>query len=93
MQAHAAEAAQLLKSMANPSRLLLLCSLVDKELSVSQLNALVPLSQSALSQHLAYLRRAGLVRTRREAQTVFYSLNGDEALQMLTVLKSIYCPD
>ena len=93
MEKHSAEAAELLKGMANPNRLMVLCSLVDGELSVSELNAVVPLSQSALSQHLAYLRKANLVTTRKEAQTVFYSLNGDEAIRVIEVLKSIYCPD
>lgn len=92
IEAHSAEAATLLKSMANRSRLMILCSLVDGELSVSELNDLVPLSQSALSQHLAYLRKAGLVSTRREAQAVFYRLEGDKAIRVLGVLKSIYCP-
>ncbi|MDX1732884.1 MAG: metalloregulator ArsR/SmtB family transcription factor [Halioglobus sp.] len=93
MQVHAAEAAALLKKMANESRLLVLCTLVDGEMSVSQLNAVIPLSQSALSQHLAALREAQLVSTRREAQTIYYALNGDEATRVLAVLQSIYCPE
>ncbi len=93
MQAHAADAAALLKQMANEHRLLVLCTLIEGERSVGELNALVPLSQSALSQHLAALREAQLVQTRREAQTIFYRLRGDEATRVLTVLKSIYCPD
>ena len=93
MQQHAADAAALLKQMANEHRLLVLCTLIEGERSVSELNALVPLSQSALSQHLAALREAQLVQTRREAQTIYYRLCGDEAMRVLTVLKSIYCPD
>lgn len=93
MAKHSAEAAELLKGLANQSRLMILCSLVDGERSVSDLNSLVPLSQSALSQHLAYLRRTMLVATRKEAQTVYYSLRGNEATQLIAVLKSIYCPD
>jgi DNA-binding transcriptional ArsR family regulator len=50
------------------------------------------LSQSALSQHLASLRNAQLVQTRREAQSIFYSLRGDDAVKIIRVLKSIYCP-
>lgn len=92
MLAHAREAANLLKAMANEHRLLILCTLLEGELCVGDLNARVSLSQSALSQHLANLREAGLVRTRKESQTVYYSVNGCAAAQILTVLQSIYCP-
>lgn len=93
MQEHAAHAAQLLKKMANEHRLLVLCTLVGGEMSVGELNALIPLSQSALSQHLAALREAELVHTRREGQNIFYSLRGEEAIKVIEVLQSIYCPD
>ena len=92
MQAHAREAAALMKALANENRLMILCTLVDGEMSVGELNEKVPLSQSALSQHLASLRQAGLVCTRKEAQTVFYQLSGDEATRVIAVLQSIYCP-
>jgi DNA-binding transcriptional ArsR family regulator len=93
MQAHAQEAAALMKQLGNEHRLIILCTLGAGELSVGELNERVPLSQSALSQHLASLRAAGLVATRKEAQTVFYRLQGDEALKVIQVLQSIYCPD
>ncbi len=92
MQAHAQAAANLLKALANENRLMILCSLIDGEISVGDLNAKVPLSQSALSQHLASLRDAGLVATRKEAQTVYYRLEGTAAIRVLEVLQSIYCP-
>jgi len=92
MQAHAQAAASLLKALANENRLMILCSLIDGEISVGDLNAKVPLSQSALSQHLASLRDAGLVATRKEAQTVYYRLEGTAAIRVLEVLQSIYCP-
>lgn len=92
MREHAVQAAQLLKSLSNENRLMILCSLIDGELSVSQLNDLIDLSQSALSQHLAALREAGLVVTRREAQTIYYRLQGDEAIQVIAVLQKLYCP-
>lgn len=92
MQAHAQQAAALLKALANENRLMILCTLIGGELCVSELNAKVPLSQSALSQHLAGLREAGLVSTRKEAQTVYYRLNSKEATQIIAVLQSIYCP-
>ncbi|HOY24365.1 MAG TPA: metalloregulator ArsR/SmtB family transcription factor [Cellvibrio sp.] len=92
MQAHAEQAAALLKAMANENRLMIMCTLLNGELSVGELNAKVPLSQSALSQHLASLREAGLVNTRKEAQTVYYQVCGDEANKIIAVLQSIYCP-
>ena len=93
LQKHAKEASNLLKQLCNENRLMILCSLINTELSVSELNAMTPLSQSALSQHLASLRSAGLVQTRREAQTIYYSLCGDHAMQVIKVLQSIYCPE
>ncbi len=92
IQAHAREAANLLKAMANEHRLMILCTLIGTELCVSELNDKVPLSQSALSQHLASLREAGLVTTRKESQTVYYQVNGDAAVKIIGVLQSIYCP-
>ncbi len=92
MLRHAQAAANLLKALANENRLMILCSLVDAEMSVSELNTKVPLSQSALSQHLASLREAGVVETRKESQTVFYRLKGDAATRVIAVLQSMYCP-
>ncbi len=92
MQVHSREAASLLKQMSNEHRLMVLCTLGAGEMSVGDLNEHIPLSQSALSQHLANLRRAGLVATRKESQTVYYRLQGDKAIQVIRVLQSIYCP-
>lgn len=85
-----AEATNLLKAMANENRLRILCLLDGAELSVSELNAKLALSQSALSQHLAILRREGLVATRRSSQTIYYSLQGDEARTIVETLARIY---
>lgn len=85
------EAAALLKALSNESRLLILCTLAGKELSVSELNERIPLSQSALSQQLAVLRREGLVETRREAQTIYYSLAPSDASRVIDVLRELYC--
>jgi len=91
MRAHAADAARLLKVLANDKRLMLLCLLVEREHSVGELNARVALSQSALSQHLAVLREDGLVSTRREAQTIYYSLAAGPAQQVIATLHDLYC--
>src|SRR5512134_1332713 len=89
MAAHAGEAARLLRALANPHRLLVLCVLSDGELSVGELNERVPLSQSALSQHLARLRADGLVDTRREAQTIRYALAPGPAVAVIRELHSV----
>ena len=91
MQAHAGDASALLKVMGNEKRLLVLCQLVDKELSVGELLAGIKLSQSALSQHLAILREAGLVESRKSGQTVFYSLPTGAVHQLMHTLHDIYC--
>lgn len=92
LKAHAAEATRVLKALANESRLMILCNLAGGEMTVGQLNSIVPLSQSALSQHLALLRRDGLVTTRRDAQTIRYSLVDGPASRVIELLHSIYCP-
>lgn len=84
-------ASNLLKALANENRLLILCYLEGREMSVSELNEQLDLSQSALSQHLAILRRDGLVKTRRESQTIHYSLQGEEARRIIHTLHEMYC--
>ena len=91
MAKHAEQAAELMRKLANPSRLMVLCTLIDGERSVGEINTIVPLSQSALSQHLAALRKANLVSTRREAQTIYYSLQGDKAVRVMAVLQDMFC--
>jgi len=93
MGEHAAEAARLMNALGNESRLMILCMLAEDEQSVGALNEAVPLSQSALSQQLARLRRQGLVETRRESQTIFYSLREGPAEKIIHLLHDIYCPD
>jgi DNA-binding transcriptional ArsR family regulator len=93
LEKKAAEAAGLLKLLANENRLLILCRLALKgEMAVNDIAAAVGLSQSALSQHLAKMREEGLVATRREAQTVFYRMADENAARLLMLLKDIYCP-
>ncbi len=91
MKSNAAKAAKLMKALGNDSRLLILCNLNDREMSVTELNGRLDLSQSALSQHLAVLRRDGLVKTRRESQTIYYSLNGDKAIKIINTLHEMFC--
>lgn len=93
-EAQAAEAVALLKALANEPRLLVLCHLAGgQELAVGDLMNRVGLSQSALSQHLAKLREQGLVTTRKQAQTVFYSISDPKALQLLSQLHDLFCPE
>ncbi|NTS76490.1 winged helix-turn-helix transcriptional regulator [Catenovulum sp. SM1970] len=89
----AEQATSMLKAMSNQSRLMILCRLLDNEMSVSALNKDIPLSQSALSQHLAALRKAELVKTRRQAQTIYYRLADDKPQKIIAVLKQCFCPD
>jgi DNA-binding transcriptional ArsR family regulator len=93
MHAHAAEAAQLMKALGNEQRLLILCNLLERPLSVSEINERVQLSQSALSQHLALLREQGMVETRREAQSIYYSLPPGAVTRIMAVLQEIYCSE
>ncbi len=93
MQEHAADAAGLMNALGNESRLMILCMLAEGERSVGDLNESIPLSQSALSQQLARLRRQGLVQTRREAQTIYYSLGEGPAERIIHLLHDIYCGD
>ena len=92
MAEQAEAAAELLKAMANPQRLRVLCLLAEGERSVGEINAAVALSQSALSQHLAVLREQGLVQTRREAQSIRYSLVDGPVARLIHALHDIYCP-
>ena len=87
----ASHACELLKAMANEWRLMILCHLAEGEKTVSQLQNLLGLSQSALSQHLAILRREKIVRSRKQAQSVSYSLSGDEATKVMETLHDVFC--
>ena len=91
MQKNAEPALKLLKALANESRLMILCHLVEGELTVGELNQRVTLSQSALSQHLAWLRKDQLVSTRKESQTIYYSIASEEAKVVLGKLHELYC--
>lgn len=91
MQAQAEAASDLLKAMANPQRLRVLCLLIEREMSVGEINALVDLSQSALSQHLAVLREKKLVSTRREAQTVYYAVSDGLVHDIIETLHAAFC--
>lgn len=88
---HAQEAAALLKALAHPARLLVLCQLVEGESSVGELQPITGLSMSALSQHLAVLRDMELVTTRRESQTIYYALAKGPAMGVLDALYAAYC--
>ena len=91
MTEHADAASKLLKALANEKRLMILCSLAEGELSVGALNERIDLSQSALSQHLAKLREDEMVITRRESQTIYYSLASDQIRQIIELLHTMYC--
>ena len=91
MREHAADAARLMSALGNESRLMIMCVLSEGEVSVGQLNQRIKISQSALSQHLAVLREQGLVQTRRESQTIYYSLADSAAMSVIELLREVYC--
>src|SRR5271165_4112273 len=91
LQLKAEAAERLLKAMASRPRLMILCELLKGERTVTALHEAVGLSMSAMSQHLARLRADQLVSTRRESQTIFYSLASESAATMLKTLYDIYC--
>ena len=91
-EASAGEAARLLRALANERRLMILCQLGDGERTVGELQPLVGLSQSALSQHLAVLREDGVVATRREGQSIWYRIADPAAVKVVETLAGIFCP-
>jgi DNA-binding transcriptional ArsR family regulator len=91
LHSRADAAAAFLKQLANPNRLVILCELLGGERSVGELEAVVGLSQSALSQHLAKLRAARLVSTRRESQTIYYALADPGVGKIIGALYEVYC--
>ena len=92
MHAHAGDAAQLLTALANERRLQVLCLLAAGERSVGEMQGLLDLGQSALSQHLAVLREEGVVATRREGQTIWYRIADPAAMKVVATLAEIFCP-
>jgi ArsR family transcriptional regulator, virulence genes transcriptional regulator len=84
-------AAGMLAALASPRRLMILCSLVEGEKSVGELNERIPLSQSALSQHLARLRKESLVDTRRESQTIYYRISEPAVYEIIARLHERFC--
>ena len=93
MLKNSAQAVKLLKAVSNERRLIILCHLLEGEMSVGEINEKLDLSQSALSQHLALLRKHKLVKTRKEAQTVFYRLNSAEAEALIALMHKLYCAE
>ncbi|RFF64505.1 ArsR family transcriptional regulator [Stutzerimonas stutzeri] len=91
LRANAASAGALLKALANPDRLLLLCQLSQGERNVSELEQLLGIQQPTLSQQLAVLRREGLVATRREGKQIHYRISSPEALAVITTLYQLFC--
>src|SRR6516225_1913429 len=91
MERAADQASDLLKSLSNRHRLLIICQLIDGERSVGELAQFLNLRDSTVSQHLALLRKDGLVAARRDGQTIFYSIASDPAREVLKTLYQIFC--
>ncbi len=93
MHAAADQASELLKSLANRHRLLILCQLLDGERSVGELVAFLGIRDTVVSQHLALLRKDGLVAARREGQTIRYAIASAPAEAILAALAGLYCTE
>ena len=91
MAQSAGRASALMKTLGHKDRLMILCQLAGGEKSVGQIADLLEIPQSPLSQHLSRMRKEGLVNTRREAQTIFYSLKSGEASRIVEVLYELFC--
>ena len=91
MSAAAERASELLKSLANRHRLLIVCQLIEGERPVGELAAFLGIRDSTVSQHLALLRKDGIVATRREGQTIWYSIASAPAREVLDALYRVYC--
>ncbi|WP_114764769.1 ArsR/SmtB family transcription factor [Vibrio rhodolitus] len=91
MQENATQAAELLKVMAHPERLMVICQLTQGEVGVGALQANSTLSQSALSQHLTVLRKHNIIKARKESQQVFYSLSDERVKVMMKSLHCVFC--
>jgi len=87
----ASHACDLLKAMSNKWRLMILCQLSEGEKTVGELQHLLGVGQSAVSQHLAVLRREKIVASRKQAQSIIYSLSGDEAIKIMAALHDVFC--
>jgi DNA-binding transcriptional ArsR family regulator len=85
------EASELLKALANRHRLIIICQLIEKERSVGELADLLKIRDSTVSQHLALLRKDGLVKARRDGQTIWYSIASGPARELVRTLYQAYC--
>ena len=91
MLAAADDASAMLKALSNRHRLIIICQLTEKERSVGELAALLKLRDSTVSQHLALLRKDGLVTARRDGQTIWYSIGSPQARELMRTLYRVYC--
>lgn len=93
MEANATKAEKLLKMLANSRRLLILCNLVKEEKTVTELQEIIQISQSALSQHLAKMRQEDILATKKVGKLIYYRIKAPEVGAILSTLYSIYCDD
>lgn len=91
MLAHASDAERYLKQLANKTRLMVMCSLLKGEASVSELLSHIPVTQPVLSQHLALLRESEMVTTRREGQVIYYRLADERIRRTIELLYEFFC--
>ena len=93
LREHASEAVPLLKLLSNEDRLLLLCSMIECERTVSELETITGINQPTLSQQLGILRKANVVSTRRDGKYIYYRVSDERALLLMQTIHSLYCPE
>ena len=91
MASRAEEVANLLKTLSHPARLMIVCTLMEGEYSVGELEEKLDVHQPHLSQHLTVLRGSGIVATRRDGKQIFYSLTEEKAAELVASLYDIFC--
>ncbi|TSA22066.1 MAG: ArsR family transcriptional regulator [Betaproteobacteria bacterium] len=88
---HIEQASRAMKAMSHPLRLKILCALGDKEISVQDLVSHVGTSQSNISQHLAVLRDKGVLRTRKDANRIYYRISDSRTLSLISMMRDVFC--
>jgi DNA-binding transcriptional ArsR family regulator len=88
---HIEQASRALKAMAHPLRLKILCVLGDEEMSVQDIVECVGTSQSNVSQHLAILREKSVLRTRKDANRVYYRVGDERTLTLIGMMREVFC--
>lgn len=83
--------ANLLKELANKNRILILCTIFDKERTVSEIVSVLGVSQSAVSQHLSRMKHQNILGTRRDGKEIYYRITNDDVNRIISFMHSVFC--